>query len=416
VPLGFLLLMRKAAWQARWFDLALPVGLGLLAAALLWGVYIAEWEFTAVRDFLDWVTNGKLYPTTQDTRLICIYGVPALLCYLFVERPLRFGLAVGALLVVSALPDIVEGTKIHQERSYFGVMTVHRELRRHGDGRQEEYHRLIHGSTVHGEQCMDPKRRAEPLTYYHHDGPIGHLLTAYPEATRNYAVIGLGTGTMAAYGGPGRKVTFYEIDRHVRDIARNPAYFSYLTDYEERRGGEETEIIMGDARLQMEKAQLDDKYSMIVVDAFSSDAIPVHLLTLEALRIYLSNLTEDGFVVFHISNRYLDLEPVLGNLAKAAGVASLVGKSWGGSDGDRYPSTWVTMARKKEYLERLSLIDSWDATRLLACWPVPALSSHAAALNAICYRLAWEPPKESSKVGVWTDNYSNVLSVFWWKQ
>src|SRR5205085_1438076 len=137
-----------------------------------------------------------------------------------------------------------------QDRSYFGVLKIDEsEFRRNG----LTYHTLTHGTTTHGMQCMAEEYRAEALTYYDRNGPVGQLFATYPELTHNYAVIGLGTGTMAAYGDADRKVTFYEIDRHVREIAKNPRYFTYLSDYAKRRG-EEAEIVMGDARLQMEKA------------------------------------------------------------------------------------------------------------------------------------------------------------------
>jgi hypothetical protein len=412
VPLGFLL-ARRPKWQTLWFDVMLPVGLGLLGAALLWAYTLVEWDLSLPRRWIARLTGDRVYTSSSEMKLIVVFAVPALVSYLFVERPLRFGLAVAALFVVGALPDLVQSTRIHQERSYFGVMTVHQLIRNH-EGRKQEYHRLVHGSTIHGEQCWELGRRGEPLTYYHRNGPIGRLLAAYPEAARNFAVVGLGTGSMAAYGGPGRKVTFYEIDRHVRDIALNPDYFTYLADYQERRGGEQAEIILGDARLQLEKVHLEDNYSMIVVDAFSSDAIPVHLLTVEAMKVYLSHLTEEGFVAFHISNRFLDLKPVLGNLAKELGLVGLVGRCRRGYEDDRFPATWVVLARRKEYLERLGLFESQVATRLLTHWPTPILSAHAAALHTVCYRMSWDPVKERPDVGVWTDKYSNVLRVFAW--
>jgi hypothetical protein len=278
-------------------------------------------------------------------------------------------------------------------------------------------------------QCMAESRRTEPLTYYHRNGPVGQLFNTYPELTHNYAVIGLGTGTMAAYGDRDHKVTYYEIDRHVREIARNPEYFTYLTDYAKRRG-EEAEIVMGDARLQMEKANPPEKYGMVLVDAFSSDAIPVHLITREAVQILFDKTADNGIVAYHISNRWLDLAPVLYHITRELGLAALVQHDSGDrleGDSEWYASTWVALARKPEHLARLQR-QEWlasDARQLcltLSAWPGPGVSSMATVIAGAGERPVWgllEPPADDpekkamwDKVDVWTDDFSNVFSVF----
>src|SRR5262249_12987779 len=148
---------------------------------------------------------------------------------------------------------------------------------------------------------------------------VGQVFAAFAEELRPQpvAVIGLGAGTLAAYGQTGQTLDFYEIDPLIKRIASDPQYFTYLRDAQAR--GVKLDIILGDARLKLEQRIGQEgakKYGLLVVDAFSSDAIPIHLINREALDIYLANLAEHGILVFHISNRHLDLEPVLANLAK----------------------------------------------------------------------------------------------------
>jgi hypothetical protein len=421
-PLGWFL-SRDAKMRAWWFDAVLPLGLGILAAALLLAFYDRDWEFQNVRDWLRKLSGSRLDFTAARTAKFLVFGLPALLCYIFVERPLRFGLAVGAFFLAFGMYESRASSVVHQERSYFGVLKINEQTY---DGLV--YHSLTHGTTTHGMQCMAEGRRTEPLTYYHRNGPVGQLVNTYPNLMRNYAVIGLGTGTMAAYSDRDHKVTYYEIDRHVRDIARNPKYFTYLSDCKDRRG-EEVEIVMGDARLQMEKANPPEKYGMIFVDAFSSDAIPVHLITLEAVRILFDKTAEDGIVAYHISNRWLELDRVLYPIVQKLGYAALI-KHDAAGEWDWYASTWVALARKPEYIKRLQRTE-WLASPArelclaLSGWPGPSVSALATAIAGAGERPIWVPleppadPEEKAtwdKVGVWTDDFSNILSVFDWKR
>jgi spermidine synthase len=421
-PLGWFL-SRNWRGRRRWFDLILPLSMGLVTFSLLFAFQNRGWKFELFREFLRDHTQGRLYPPENILLIALVFGLPALLCYLFVERPMRFAFAFGTFVLVCNLYDMRNTTRLHQERSYFGVLHIYDYTE---DGHQ--YHRLHHGTTIHGMQCMDNKgRQADPLTYYHRKGPVGHIFGTYPELTHNYAVIGLGTGTMSAYGGPENKVTFYEIDRNVKRIAENPDFFTFLTDYNKRRG-EPAQIVLGDARLQMEKAQPDEKYGIIIVDAFSSDAIPVHLITQEAVRILFDKLAEHGIVAYHISNRWLKLQPVLYNIVKEEKLAALIRED-SGDGGEWYSSTWVVLARDEKDIERLKR-ESWyiqgkdarETMEVLAGFPSPSLSSTAAVLFGTCERPIWEPlaPRDAEQeawwenVGVWTDDYSNILSVFDW--
>ncbi len=298
----------------HWMDLLLPVCLGLLLIGLSWGLW-ASAVTLRVRKIAEVVHVESTY-----FRRLLTYLVPVVLCYTFVERSLRFTLGVGAVLLASGFCGILDDSVLHQERSFFGVLKIEHEA--------EEFHeelfvfrRLVHGTTLHGVQLLNEDRHDEPLTYYHRTGPIGQLMLAYnPDTRRNLAVIGLGTGTMACYARPGQHLTFYDIDPVVRRLSfdEGDPYFSFVNDARQR--GVNLDLVMGDARLTMERKQLQEseKYGIMIVDAFSSDAIPIHLITREAMQVYLDKLTDDGLLAFHVSNRYLDLRPVLLNLARSA--------------------------------------------------------------------------------------------------
>jgi hypothetical protein len=374
------------------------------------------------------MSRGRFDFSAEMVAKFLVFGLPALLCYVFVERPLRFGLAVGAFVLASSMYDLRPSSLIDRERSYFGVLKVNEYL-----PGEIPYHSLTHGTTTHGMQCLAEEHKGEPLTYYHHNGPVGQLFATYPELTHNFAVIGLGTGSMAAYGDKDHKVTFYEIDRHVRAIASNPKYFTYLTDYENRRG-KEIKIVMGDARLQMEKAK-DKDYGIILVDAFSSDAIPAHLITQEAVEMLFTKTADHGIVAYHISNRWLDLAPVLYHICKKLGLTALIKHDGGdglGNSSEWYASTWVALAREPEDVERLTRSEWHKETSarqmcmvLGGCWPGPSISGIMTIIGGVGERPIWgplEPPpdeKDEPKWAddrPWTDDFSNILQVFDWKR
>jgi SAM-dependent methyltransferase len=287
--------------------------------------------------------------------------------------------------LASSVIDARNSDEIHRARSFFGVLQVTRDR-----DDPEGYTELRHGTTLHGTQSVDPARREEPLSYYSREGPIGQVFAeiAARAPARRVAVIGLGAGTLAAYARPGDVMTFYEIDRLVRDIAFDPTRFTYVTDARAR--GATLRLELGDARVRLEavrRERLGERYDLIVVDAFTSDAIPVHLLTREALGLYLSLLAPDGIIALHISNRYLELRPVVANLAQDAGLGGRVILD----DDDPEPdgassSTWVALARTAEALGHLATDDRWTAETL----------------------------ETDARVGVWTDDFHNLLSIFRW--
>jgi len=388
-------------------SLAIPVGITLdVVLAVLLGVaaltiiqflagpsLTAPWSAEAqkwVLEHLEWVcTREGKFDNEMYSRLesVIMFGLPTLLCYAYVVRPLRFGLSVAALLLVGAIWDGAKYSSsevIHQERSFFGVLRVEHSTY----DTIFDVHTLLHGTTLHGEQIHSPDLQEEPLTYYYKTGPIGQAFASFHGKydKKNIAIIGLGTGTMTCYGGPGRHLTFYDIDPAVVRIAQNPKYFTYWQDCIPT-----PDLVLGDARLKLETAA-DRQYDLLVLDAFSSDAIPIHLITREAIELYFRKLTDNGVLMVHISNRYLDLEPVLGNLAADLNLFTLllsdeIGEDEGGGVSKR-ASRWVLLARRREDLGGLR--EAPPGTN------------------------GWRQAKTNPKVGVWTDDFSNVLRVMDW--
>jgi predicted methyltransferase len=230
------------------------------------------------------------------------------MAYSFRLRPLRFGLGIAAILVVTALTT-TEDTVIARERSFFGVHKV--QVSKSG-----AFNVLMHGTTVHGAQSTDPAKWQDPLTYFQTAGPIGQLFDALA-AARNIetvGVLGLGAGTIVCYRRPGQSWTYFEIDPVVERLARDTRYFRYLAAC-----GGDTKVVLGDGRLSLEKIT-DGHFDLLIMDAFSSDSVPIHLITREALALYMRTLKANGVLVFNISNRNMDFSRVLGNLARDAGL------------------------------------------------------------------------------------------------
>ena len=238
---------------------------------------------------------------------------------------------------------------------------------------QDTVRTLIHGTINHGEEYMVPSKRDIPITYY--GGQTGVAL-AIRELQKNgpirYGVIGLGTGTMAAFGRPGDYLRFYELNPLVPRIARGDFYF--VPDSKAK-----VEIAMGDARLSLEREQ-PENFDLLVVDAFSSDAIPVHLLTKEAMDLYFRHLKPEGVLAVHISNRYLDLEPVLAGEAKATGKVGVVVDSEDDDAQDLFGATWVLIRSPGAGFSKNIMTASSDLAK-------------------------------ARKIRLWTDDYSNLFQI-----
>jgi hypothetical protein len=229
----------------------------------------------------------------------------------FRRRPVRFALGLAGVMMIAPRAADESVKRLHVERSFFGIHRV--DVTRSAGG---AIHHLVHGTTVHGSQWVEPDRCDEPLGYYHRLGPAGQIFDAIagPERTRSVGLAGLGSGGLSVYSQPGQSWTYFEIDPAVVRIASNPEWFCFLSAAAVRPN-----IRLGDARRSL--AADTSRYDVLVLDAYTSDAIPVHLLTREALRLYLSRLTPHGVLVMHLSNRYFDLEPVVARLADDAGLA-----------------------------------------------------------------------------------------------
>jgi len=239
------------------------------------------------------------------------------------------------------------GAFVHAERTFFGVYRVIEE--------EGNRHALVRGTTIHGRQDAD--RPDVPLTYYHPTGPIGQWFTVWADDAEAHevAVVGLGAGALAAYGRAGDEMDFYEIDPAVVDMASDPELFTYVGDTPA-----EVEMIVGDGRLEL--AATEERYDLIVLDAFSSDAIPVHLMTREALAIYRERLKPGGVIAFHVSNNYLDLVPVVGRLADDAGLAGLEQRDIATSAekaAGKTHSNWVLLAAERSDLALVTDNDDW---------------------------------------------------------
>ena len=377
-------------------DILLPILMGV-------GFYYLR-KLTGVEWYVDMVTSvAKSIGLALETiNVIFIFAIPVMVCFFFVDRPVRFALCVAAILGYSKYQEESRGV-IHSERSFFGILKIETDedeqrpaflnedkTKRIVSGRIL-YHRLVHGTTLHGTQIRRLDNNVfdmfqaigsanpwdsitvtvanhafnaseEPLTYYHRSGPVGAMVSEMrsrkggKEAKADFAMVGLGTGSASCYVQPGQRLTFYEIDPAVkRLVADTDKYFTYVTDGRNRarrEPGGDLDFRMGDARLKL-KEDTDRKYTLLLVDAFSSDSIPVHLLTVEALQLYLERMTPDGILALHISNRWVQLEPAVAAIANKLGLTARV---WS-DNADRWPgktaSSWVVLARNPEDLGKL---------------------------------------------------------------
>ena len=337
-----------AAWSIR--DLLMPIGVGAISALFI----------------------VRLHPGRDGAQLfVAALGAPALVAFTQSGVPLRFAACVATMLVAGAAAAGAHAESLYTSRTFFGVYRVTED--------QTGYRAMYHGTTVHGMQSLAAGRRQEPMTYYSREGPIGQAIARLPSTAsrRPIAVVGLGVGTLAVYRSPGQQWTFYEIDPEVERIARADEYFTYM-----QACGESCRVVLGDARLGLARAP-HDQYGLIVLDAFSSDAIPVHLMTDEAIALYLSRLAPGGALAFHITNRHLVLAPVLARLARNHGLAARFQKhhATAATVSGQFSSDWMVMARSERDLGPLA-----DDPR-------------------------WLTPRIPDATPLWTDDFSNIVSV-----
>ena len=274
--------------------------LWLIAAGGILAIYWLPWAVTKLR-----LNVGEWGSTPVVVALLIV-----VLLAEFRRPPRQFMAALLLFCAVVWLPSAVK--RGDAQRSYFGVYRVQ-------TADEGAYHTLIHGTTLHGAQRIrddegKPVDDQTPATYYYPNGPmaltIGKVRERLGEQKGRYGLIGLGAGSLACYAKDGEVWRFFEIDPVIIGIAKNPRYFTFLSHCLPQ-----PDIVLGDARLTMTK-EASESFDLIIVDAFSSDAVPVHMMTVEALRLFLDKVKPDGIVLLHISNRYLDLDSVLGSTIK----------------------------------------------------------------------------------------------------
>jgi hypothetical protein len=424
-------------------DLAVPVLFGGFALLMVWA---GDYEKVRLGTFV------------MPRRYLMV--LPVVLALAMALRPVRFGLSIAALFLVVMVWDRYWENRVFEDRGFFGIVRVRENVEKYrdenGDTQKKVRRTLIHGGINHGQQIVEPAAlRREPITYFHPSNGVGelyHKLTwgnppdpqaspaeydqwmqkyreakyqFYPADARlpaalaglgatgspwpllvgmhsqpPYAVLGLGTGTLACHGQPFQHVDFYEIDPIIRRLSVPPSgdaddlVFYYVDDAVKR--GANLSIIMGDGRLKIKDAP-EKYYHAISLDAFSSDAIPVHLLTKEAVEEYLKHLADGGVLIFNSTNRYVRINPVLARIAEDLGLECLSCPDW---TDERYPekygADWLVMRRKDKNLPGETYLNGG-----------PSL------LKRLDLDGRWEKV-EPLDDRAWTDSYSNLLKVMKW--
>lgn len=325
------------------------------------------------------MNNLKLLLTyANEIRIILFVPLSFYCVYQFFKNP-KFSFFLFTAFTMFFLFFIQVGLKsptVLRARNFFGTKEVvfsnFRDLRQ-----------LRHGTTFHGKQSMVPEFRHEPLAYYHRNGPLGHLFANRgQEPSAKFGMVGLGVGTAAAYCLEGQEMRFYEIDPEVVDIAKDENLFTYLSDCVGSYS-----VVIGDARLKLEEEE-DELFDILILDAFSSDYIPVHLMTAEAVEMYLKKIKKDGLLVFHISNRYLKLWPVMVALAKHFGLEYAMAD-------DRRP--------KPKNDENWQRLDSMYAVLSREPLDLPQPSEEM--------NFEWETQESYETIVPWTDDFSSLVPL-----
>ena len=327
-------------------------------------------------------SEGKLFAWLEEQRVYVITAVAIVGMILAVlrigGRAKLAGIVVLALALIRIYP--ADDGRVETVRSFFGVHKI--VVTPNG-----QYHVLMHGTTIHGAEKFQNDDgtpvtgRPEPITYYHKDGGIGQAIAAVRErkgAPLRVAVIGLGAGTLTCASEPGETWKFFEIDQSMVDTARDPKYFTYIQNCEP-----DLKPVIGDARLTFAR-EPNGIYDLIIVDAYSSDAIPIHLATQEAMEIYKNKLAPQGAVLMHVSNRHLELSSVVVGIAEANDLKSWVYSEDSGRDNEYIFSTSVVVSAREE-----------------------------ADVGSLASSEQWAQEEADEKQRVWTDDYSNVLGAVW---
>jgi len=329
---------------------------------------------------LSWAADRRPFLWLDEPVALAASVAISLVALLFLGSRALFALCLAALMMsYGGWRTIDQSLEPGRTRSYFGVYSVSTR-----DGPPARV--LTHGTTLHGIQNLTPGSETEPTTYYARRSGVGHAMASvevFHGANPRIGVVGLGTGTLSCYAMPGQSWTFFEIDPEMVRIARERGQFSFL-----RRCAPQARIVLGDARISLAREK-PGSLDLLAVDAFSSDAVPMHLLTREALRVYRKALSPDGLLLVHISNRYLDLEPVLAAAARQDG--------WHGAVFDYAPS-----------------LDEQARNMTMSVWV--ALAPNADTLMALRISSAddaylWRPLVERPGFPGWTDDYSSIIPL-----
>ena len=382
---------------------------GIFAGLIAPNIFSSVLEYPALVVLAILCRPGLEMPTDTRTRLLWLGAVAVVavvafpgLAERYVTDQTAFNWTIGAMLVVAGLVSreplpfaaviavvfiVGQGYRPDSDvretmRSFFGV----HKITETSDGR---FRVFLHGTTIHGAERLrddegDPITDRPPqITYYHANSPMGVTVRAVRQRVGGairVAVVGLGTGTFACFAESGDSFKFYEIDASVEKLARDPSRFSYIA-----RCLPDAPVVLGDARLTL--AETSDEYDLIVLDAFSSDAIPIHLMTREAMATYVSKLAPHGIVLMHVSNRHMELSSVVAGIAHANGLVSLVNSRAARDDEDDtkylFTSTVVISARDETDFDTLREDTDWSVI---------------------------EPPAGQR---IWTDDYSNVVGAIW---
>ncbi|MBE0544726.1 MAG: fused MFS/spermidine synthase [Verrucomicrobia bacterium] len=357
---GFVGLDQCMAWMGQRLP-AFPKGLLLTSRIGLWSLLVLLGAY--------WIGRKKLGTFRGWRAVVCAW------------------LSVGMMVLAVALRFEAresDESVVFKSRNFYGTLAVH-EYRK--DDPQGHYYLLQHGRITHGLQFADPEQATWPTSYYGAGSGISLAVHALPESARRIGVVGLGTGTMAVFGRAGDHLRIYEINPEVERVA--VSQFSYLSNCPA-----ELKLVMGDARLSLER-EPPQNFDLLVLDAFSSDAIPVHLLTKEAFEQYARHVNSNGVIAVHVSNRYLNLEPVVANLARHFNYHLAV-ISWEEGDGEYdeweedewvdewwlYSSTWVLLTRNEEVINS------------------PAIREAATQLKT-----------NGVKVPLWTDDFASLFQI-----
>jgi hypothetical protein len=366
------------------FDGVYEYGLAVVVAALLhpgsWrgplrqylldiSLPLAIVVFSLLLVNIDLPKDYQAYEAPAQVALICVIGI---VVFGFCGRPLRYGLGIGAALIVY-VSTLSSGDILTQARSFFGVYRV----KLSDDGLARE---LYHGTTIHGSQLIEKSLSLEPVSYYSRQGPLGQVFKEFRKrrSDLNVGLVGLGVGSSLCYMQPDDQWTIFELDPLVVQIASNEEYFSFVSECDI---SDATRYLIGDARLKLDEVKASS-LDLMVLDAYSSDAVPLHLLTKEALALYRTKMKKGGILMLHVSNRHLQLDRVLSAIVHDANMSAVILRHKPDRKAFKHTvvSHWVAVAENSADLSMLKDNGKWRDL----------------------------PPV---KLRPWTDGYSNIIDV-----